>query len=153
MKLEITKADLSNHEAVARLFDLYRQFYKCPPDLKLATQFIRKRIERNESTIFLAKNEGKECGFVQLYPSFCSVDAVKIFILYDLYVDAPFRRSGVARKLMTYTTSWARAQEAARLDLLTAKTNVKAQTLYEELEYKRVLEDFFAYSLNLSEGE
>ncbi len=150
--MKIVKADLTHLESVARLFDLYRQFYDCQPDLKVATQFIRDRMEQEESTIFLAMNDATGCGFVQLYPSFCSVDAVRIFILYDLYVDEPFRRSGLGRELMNYTTSWAKIQGAARLDLLTAKNNVNAQALYEDLGYKKVLEDFYAYSLNLSDA-
>ncbi|MGY8796149.1 MAG: GNAT family N-acetyltransferase, partial [Woeseiales bacterium] len=86
--MEIVKADGRHIAEVSRLFDLYRQFYECDADLDLATRFITERIERDESDIFVAVLDEKAGGFVQLYPSFCSVDAVKIYILYDLYVGA-----------------------------------------------------------------
>ena len=91
----------------------------------------------------------KASGFTQLYPSFCSVDAVKIYILYDLYVDADRRGTGLGEKLMNKATEWATANGAARLDLLTDEDNLVGQKLYEKLGYKKVLEDFFAYSLEI----
>ena len=145
--MEIVRAKQEHIKEVARLFDLYRQFYECPADLGLATSFIAERMENDESVIFLAQEQGKGLGFVQLYPSFCSVDAVKIFILYDLYVDAAGRKSGVGQKLMEQATQFAKDAGAKRLDLLTAHSNLAGQALYEKLGYKQVNEDFYAYSL------
>jgi len=148
--VNIVKADQSHIAEVSRLFDLYRQFYECDADLELATRFITARIERNESDIFVAVSDGKAGGFVQLYPSFCSVDATKIYILYDLYVDADCRRTGLGERLMNRATEWAKENDGARLDLLTAHDNVAGQRLYEKLGYKRDLEDFYAYTLKVS---
>jgi len=147
--MNIVKADLTNLGEVARLFDLYRQFYECPPDSELATRFIKERLENSESDIFLAVDGNTGCGFVQLYPSFCSVQAVRIYILYDLYVEADYRKSGWGESLMNRGTQWARENGAARLDLLTARTNTAGQHLYEKLGYKRVLDDFYSYSLDI----
>ena len=148
-QLKIVKANQEHIKEVARLFDLYRQFYECEPDLALATQFISDRTSRGESDIFVALNADKASGFVQLYPSFCSVDAVKIYILYDLYVDADSRKTGLGEKLMNTATDWAESNGAARLDLLTADDNLAGQHLYEKLGYKKVLQDFYAYSLSV----
>ena len=148
--MRIVKADESHIAEVSRLFDLYRQFYQCEPDLALATQFITERMARDESDIFVAVTTDKAGGFVQLYPSFCSVDATKIYILYDLYVDGDCRRTGLGERLMNKATEWAKENGAARLDLLTAHDNVAGQRLYEKLGYKRDLEDFYAYSLKVS---
>ena len=156
--MKIVKASQQHLSEMARLFDLYRQFYECPSDLDLATQFISDRMTNNESVIFMALDpdeqganeaEGQGKGFVQLYPSFCSVDAVKIYILYDLYVDADGRKSGIGRRLMEQATLFAKESGAARLDLLTAHSNVGGQALYEKLGYKKVNEDFYAYSLQV----
>lgn len=147
--MDIIKANLHNLSDVARLFDLYRQFYDCPPDLNLATRFIKDRMEHSESDIFLAIDGNSARGFVQLYPSFCSVQAVKIYILYDLFVDEDHRNSGLGEKLMNTASQWATENNAARLDLLTANTNKIGQHLYEKLGYKRVHDNFFAYSLAL----
>ncbi len=145
--MNIVKANQTHIPEVARLFDLYRQFYECEPDLDLATRFISDRLARNESDIFVATHGDRAAGFVQLYPSFCSVEAVKIYILYDLYVDADQRKSGVGEDLMNRATEWAGENDAARLDLLTAHTNTIGQHLYEKLGYQKVHEDFHAYSL------
>lgn len=86
---------------------------------------------------------------MQLYPSFCSVDAVKIYIVYDLFVDSDYRKSGLGEKLMNKASEWAKTNGAARLDLLTAHDNLAGQHLYEKLGYSKVLEDFYAYSLRV----
>ncbi|MGI9205811.1 MAG: GNAT family N-acetyltransferase [Woeseiaceae bacterium] len=147
--MEIVKANRDHIAEVSRLFDLYRQFYECEADPALATHFITERIDREESDIFLAIAGHRASGFVQLYPSFCSVDAVKIYILYDLYVDADSRGAGLGEGLMNKAREWAKSNGAARLDLLTAHDNVIGQRLYEKLGYKKVLEDFYAYSLSV----
>ena len=98
--IEIEQATSIHIEAVGRLFDLYRRFYECDPDLDLATSYIRERIERGESFIHVATIDGEAIGFVQSYPTFCSVDAIKRHVLYDLYVDESHRDAGVGARLM-----------------------------------------------------
>ena len=78
--MEIIKADLKNLTEAARLFDLYRQFYECPADTELTTQFIKERMENNESDIFLAIDGDSANGFLQLYPSYCSVQAISCLL-------------------------------------------------------------------------
>lgn len=147
--MDIVRAKNEHISDVSSLFDLYRQFYECDADIKLATQFITERITNDESVIFLARENNAAVGFVQLYPSFCSVDAIKIFILYDLYVDKNFRKSGVGKQLMNRASEFAKQSGASRLDLLTAFSNKAGQHLYEKLGYKIVNDDFHAYSLEL----
>ncbi len=134
---------------IAILFDLYRQFYECEPDLELAEMYISERIQNRESTIFLADDNEAVKGFVQMYPSFCSVDAIKIYILYDLYVAASARNSGIGALLMNRASEYAREQGASRMDLMTAFSNKPGQHLYEKLGYQRESEDFYTYSLAL----
>ena len=55
----IVPADERHIDQVARLFDLYRQFYACPPDPELARNFIEARIRGSESTIFVALQEAQ----------------------------------------------------------------------------------------------
>ena len=146
--MKIRQANSFDIESVARLFDLYRQFYECPPDLDTARTFIRNRMMNGDSTIFIAEDaEQQIAGFTQLYPSYCSVDAIRILILYDLFVDSAFRKKGVGEMLMNRATKYARESGAGRLDLLTAKDNLAGQHLYEKLGYQKANEGFFAYSL------
>ena len=147
--MEIVRANESHIPEISRLFDLYRQFYKCEPDRDLATKFITDRIRNAESVIFAASVNDELKGFVQLYPSFCSVDATKIFILYDLYVEEYDRNTGIGALLMNEASEFSKNEGASRIDLLTAFDNKPAQHLYEKLGYKRVLEDFYKYSLEI----
>ena len=65
-----------------------------------------------------------QSGLYSYTQSFCSVEAVKIYILYDLFVSSSSRKLGVGEALMNQATKFAMENGAARLDLLTAKTNL-----------------------------
>ena len=58
--------------------------------------------------IFVAENGDELSGFLQLYPSYCSVSAVPILILYDLFVDQSKRSKGIGRSLMNAARGFAR---------------------------------------------
>ena len=140
---EARQGDLA---AVASLFDQYRQFYEQAPDAALALQFITERFANKESVLLVAQDDaGALVGFCQLYPSFCSVEAKPIYVLYDLFVAPSARKSGAGRALMLAAEARARADGKARMDLTTAKTNLRAQALYESLGWVRD-EVFFAYN-------
>ncbi|HNP07626.1 MAG TPA: GNAT family N-acetyltransferase, partial [Cyclobacteriaceae bacterium] len=67
--MNIRKAELSDLRSLAELFDQYRIFYKKESDLEGAQAFLKERLERNESEIFVSFNdEGIMTGFTQLYP-------------------------------------------------------------------------------------
>ena len=139
-------AGLAELDAIALLFDAYRQFYEQPADLALATRFIRARMENDESVILLASNEeGSALGFCQLYPSFCSVEAAPICTLYDLFVVPEARRAGAGRALLLAAERHAAQNGRARMDLTTARTNRAAQSVYESLGWVRD-EVFLSYS-------
>ena len=146
----IRLAVISDTEQVAIMFDKYRQFYEQAPNLPLATQFIAERINKQESVIFMAENSDKKLiGFCQIYPSFCSVAAAKIGILYDLFVDPSARKTGTGRALILAAHQYAANNGMTRLDLSTAKNNTKAQALYESLGWVRD-EVFYAYSKEIT---
>jgi len=149
--LKIRYATPADVDAVAVLFDAYRQFYAQPADLPRAIQFVRARLEKVESVILLAIDaDGIAVGFCQLYPSFCSVEAQPIYTLYDLFVDPATRRTGAGRALLLAAEHHAAQAGVARLDLTTAKTNTTAQSLYESLGWVRD-EVFYAYSRRVDE--
>tara|TARA_B100001057_G_scaffold149539_1_gene149450 strand:- start:256 stop:714 length:459 start_codon:yes stop_codon:yes gene_type:complete len=141
-------AEARDVDQLAGLFDQYRQFYECPPDLGAAKNWIAENLERGRSTIFAADNGAQLLGFAQLYPALCSVDLVNYFVLYDLYVIEAARRQGIARTLMNAASEWAATQGAARLDLETARDNYPGQALYRDLGYE-LDEVFLKFSLEL----
>ncbi len=134
---------------LAYLFDLYRQFYEQTPDIALAKTFIAERLNNSESVILVAENEKQILiGFCQIYPSFCSVIAAKIGVLYDLFIDTNTRKTGAGRALMLAAHEYATKNGMARLDLTTAKNNLEAQSLYESLGWLR--DDlFYTYNLDI----
>ncbi|MFZ4286518.1 GNAT family N-acetyltransferase [Variovorax sp. HJSM1_2] len=134
----VRQARLADLDNIAPLFDAYRQFYQQPADLALATAFIAERMRAGESTVLLAEDsKGQALGFCQLYPSFCSVAAAPIHVLYDLFVAKPARSSGTGRALMQAAQDFAEAAGSARMDLTTARTNSRAQALYESCGWQR----------------
>ena len=141
-------AGSSDIDQLADLFDQYRQFYACPPDLGAAKSWIAENFERGRSTIFVAGDGHQLIGFTQLYPALCSVDLVEYFVLYDLFVAPSARRQGIARALMNAASEWATAQGAARLDLETARDNYPGQALYRDLGYE-LDEVFLKFRLDL----
>ena len=141
-------ATVHDLDIVAPLFDGYRQFYGQQPDLARARAFLAARFRHHESVILLAVDAGAAIGFTQLYPSFSSVRTCRTYLLNDLFVAPPARRSGAARRLLASAAEFARANGAASLSLTTALDNAPAQRLYESMGWKRD-ESFFEYNLTL----
>ena len=146
----ITKASLEDLDLIAPLFDAYRVFYKQPSDLAGARRFLAARLEREQSTIFLAVSKNDETavglGFTQLYPSFSSISMRPLWVLNDLFVAPQARHLGIGRALMDRARQFAVETNAKGLTLSTATDNIPAQTLYESLGYLRNIE-FYNYTL------
>ncbi|WP_121663527.1 GNAT family N-acetyltransferase [Metabacillus litoralis] len=145
--MNILKVTLNELDQVSQLFNQYRMFYGQASNLEGAKEFIKERIENNESVIFLAVESDSPAGFVQLYPIFTSVGMNRKWLLNDLFVAEDYRRHGVGKALMNKAKDLAVETRAAGILLETTKDNVKAQTLYESLGYEK--EDA-VYFYNLS---
>ena len=132
------RATLADLDAVAPLFDAYRQFYKQATDLPAVRDFMKERLERDESVVFVAQTGNREIvGFCQLYPTFCSVRIAHTYVLYDLFVSPAARRTGAGRSLMLAAEIHAAKSGAARMELSTARDNKVAQSLYESQGWVR----------------
>ena len=149
MKIKIIKAEQKHIKEVGILFDLYRQFYKYESNLIESTNYIKDRINNNESTIFIAISDANEViGFVQLYETFGSLDLGKIIILYDLYVKEDHRKNNIGRQLMIRSHEYAKKINAKRIQLSTATDNFIGQSLYESLGYVKDI-DFYTYDFEI----
>src|SRR6267143_5602636 len=99
--MRIVRATIKDLDHLVPLLDGYRQFYGQRSDPGAARAFLRQRIERDESVIYLAYTGTREAaGFMQLYPSFSSVSLKPLWILNDLFVRSDGRRGGVGRALL-----------------------------------------------------
>ena len=137
----IERARAEDADAIAPLFDAYRQFYGAAPDLPAARAFVAARLERAESVVLLARalprasEPAGAVGFAQLYPSFSSVSLAPIIVLNDLFVLPSWRRSSVARSLVEETARHGERVGAIRVHLSTQHSNSPARRLYESLDF------------------
>jgi ribosomal protein S18 acetylase RimI-like enzyme len=130
------------------LFEAYRRFYQQPADLEQSRAFLRERLARGDSVIFLAEEGSTLLGFTQLYPLFSSTKCRRIWLLNDLFTVEAARGQGIGRALMNRARDHAVETGAAAIELATAHTNLPAQELYESLGYQRD-EVFRVYTLRL----
>ncbi|MGD1070390.1 MAG: GNAT family N-acetyltransferase [Bryobacteraceae bacterium] len=145
----VRQATIFDVDLLAPLFDAYRQFYRQPSDLELARQFLFDRLRNDQSIVFLAiRQDDSAIGFTQLFPSFSSASAARIFVLNDLYVQPEARRQGVGSLLLAAAAQFGSAAGAVRLTLSTEIANEAAQALYERAGWTRQT-DFYVYNLPL----
>lgn len=146
--ITIQQANVSDVPAIAPLFDAYRIFYQQESDIELANIFLTERLQKQQSIIFFAVEMHDEVlGFIQLFPSFSSVSAKRLWILNDLFIATKARRRGIARQLMNHARQFAIETGAKGLFLETAHDNFHGQALYESLGYRKNSE--FYYFLDL----
>ncbi|MCH4878408.1 GNAT family N-acetyltransferase [Pseudomonas sp. TMW22090] len=151
MSLHALRADASHLDLIAPLFDAYRVFYRQPSNLAQSRAFIAERIARDESVIFLAQDDtGEALGFVQLFPTFSSIDAHRTWLLGDLFTTANARGRGVGTLLMNTARSFAVLSGGKGMVLETATDNFNAQRLYESLGYVRD-SGYYTYCLDLQQ--
>jgi GNAT superfamily N-acetyltransferase len=144
----VRRAEASDVERVAPLFDAYRVFYQQAADLDASAAFLRERIERDESVVFIADAPGGDVlGFVQLYPIWSSTTtpAGRFWLLNDIFVAERSRRHGVGRALMERAERHAAETGAVGLTLSTGIGNLRAHKLYESVGYRRDTQ-FFVYN-------
>jgi GNAT superfamily N-acetyltransferase len=150
MAVQVLRADASHLEKIANLFDAYRGFYGQPSNLAQSRDFIAERLARNESAIFYVQDStGDALGFVQLYPTFSSIDAHRAWLLSDLFTAPSARGRGVGTLLMNAARDFALSTGAKGMVLETATDNVGAQRLYESLGYVRD-PGYYTYCLDLT---
>lgn len=152
MTLQALRATTIHLDAVAKLFDGYRGFYGQSSNLEQSRTFIAERMAGNESAIFLVEDEsGEALGFVQLYPTFSSIDAHRTWLLSDLFTTPAARGRGVGRLLMNAARDFAVETGAKGLVLETATDNFTAQGLYESLGWVRDT-GYYTYTLDLRQS-
>ncbi|WP_278352052.1 GNAT family N-acetyltransferase [Chryseobacterium gleum] len=124
------KAVVSDLPQLAELFDQYRVFYHKSSDIPAATNFLQERLERKDSEIFVAEENGKLTGFVQLYPIFSSTRMQRYWLLNDLYVNEKHRGKGYSKELIEASKELCSSSKACGILLETGKSNDIGNQLY-----------------------
>ena len=146
--IAISRAGPADLDALALLFDAYRQFYGQPSDVPRARDWLRSRLRVGESVVLLARRDAAIVGFVQLYPMFSSVRMARTWILNDLFVEAGARRRGVARRLLDAAAKFARDDGAAGISLETMQDNAAARALYHAAGWNEDATQWYSLSLS-----
>ncbi|MCA0394969.1 MAG: GNAT family N-acetyltransferase [Proteobacteria bacterium] len=148
MSATVTHAQPADLDALAVLFDAYRQFYGQASDVAAARDWLRSRLRFGEAKVLVARQGTSVVGFAQLYPSFSSVRMARTWILNDLFVLPATRRQGVARALLDAAAAFAREEGAAAIQLETARDNAAARATYRNAGWQE--DDTQWYSLSLA---
>ena len=128
----IRRAKKKDIDQLSVLFDKYRIFYKQQSDVGSARSFLKKRMKRKESVIFVAEKRKNLVGFTQLFPIFSSVSMQRTWLLNDLYVDEKARGIGAATALLNAAKEFGEETNSKWLLLQTAADNFTAQKVYEK---------------------
>ena len=144
----IRKANEQDLPQLSRLFDQYRIFYRKESDVNGAVLFLKERMMKNESVIFVAEEEGVIAGFTQLYPQFSSTRMRRSWLLNDLFVESSFRGKGISKLLLEEAKQLARNTEAAGLLLETEKTNQIGNSLYPSAGFEPYADTNFYWWAN-----
>jgi GNAT superfamily N-acetyltransferase len=128
----IRKAKKKDIEQLSVLFDKYRIFYKQTGDVATAKQFLKKRMKRKESVIFVAEERDELIGFTQLFPIFSSTNMMRTWLLNDLYINERSRGMGAASALLNAAKEFGAETNSKWLLLQTAADNYTAHKVYEK---------------------
>lgn len=134
--MKVIQVQKEHLDAVAPLFDAYRQYYGQKSDLIESKKFLSERLFLNESVIFLALEDNKALGFTQLYPMFSSVSMERQWVLNDLFVYENARNLGIGKAILETAQNFVRQLGHKGLLLETTPENIKAQKLYKNLGWK-----------------
>ena len=139
----VRRAKKKDIDELSILFDKYRIFYKQPSDITNARTFLKKRMKRKESVIFVAEERDELVGFTQLFPIFTSVGMKRTWLLNDLYVNERSRGMGVAAKLLEAAKEFGVETNSKWLLLQTAADNFTAQKVYEKNGWVKETDFFY----------
>lgn len=133
--LEVRVADTNDLNLLVELFDAYRVFYRKASDLDAAKTFLKDRIEKQESVIFIAIHNNTMVGFTQLYPSYSSTRMSRLWILNDLYLTPEARGKGFSKKLIQRAKDYAIETQATGILLETENSNLIGNRLYQKEKF------------------
>ena len=126
----------------------YCDFYEVEPrdeDLVALSQALLADPEREGVQLLARDAQGAAIGFATVYWSWDTLAAVRVGIMYDLYVVPAARGTGVADSLINSCVDECRHHGAASLGWQTAKDNARAQRVYERVGATR--SEWVDYSL------
>ncbi len=128
--IRVRRATLNDAMDLARMLDLFDGMGATPEQVAA-----RMLACQDVLTTFIGEVDGQPVGFacLRLVPHLQGDEPYAE--LTDIYVDAPFRRRGVARALVAHLEAAARAAGASEVVIITGFDNEGAQAAYRASGY------------------
>jgi GNAT superfamily N-acetyltransferase len=128
--ITVRQATPDDAPELARMLDLFDRMGATPEQVAA-----RMRVCQNVLTTYIGELDGQPVGFacLRLVPHIQGDEPYAE--LTDIYVDAPFRRHGVARALIARVEAAARSAGASVVVLITGFDNEDAQAAYRAVGY------------------
>ena len=131
----IRRAVASDRARLTPLVRAYIDFYREPqPAEERLDPLLALLSERPEIGVqFVAEKDGELHGFATVYLSYDTVAARRVAVMNDLFVAPDDRNVGLGRALIRECHEFARQNDCAVLQWVTAQDNARAQALYDKL--------------------
>jgi ribosomal protein S18 acetylase RimI-like enzyme len=122
-------------------FDPQRFLAPRPNMAQLYGDFLGRQMALPDKTVLAAERDGAVAGYVYAGlegPDFMALRG-PAGVVYDLAVDAAFRRQGIGRMLLEAALHWVAERGAERAVLSTADKNAGAQRLFAQAGFRRTM--------------
>ncbi len=143
--MDIKIATIEDLDLISPLFDAYRQEYDQLSDLNACRDFLKERLINNEFVMLIAINHLEYVGFIQIYPTYSSVSLKKLWVLTDLYVSPPYRKMGIAKRLINDSKKLAQDPDSVGIVIESRISSHSAQRLYDSVGFKKDGEHLYYY--------
>jgi len=104
-----------------------------------ARQWIEKILASDESSVYVAKNEGVSVGYIigtitRPFIERCSIK--KIGLIEHCWVEKEYRMNGIAKKLVEAIEAWFKANSIQYIDVQYLLGNIEAEVTWGKIGYK-----------------
>lgn len=141
--MKIRQANLADLTSLANVFADYRAIAGLEHNPEDGKAFLKDRLTKNDSVIFLAIIDECIAGFTLLFPFFTPAGIKEIWLLNDIYIADEFRHQGVAQSLLSEAVFFCKKTKKSKVYLATKADNTNSQALFEKFGFRRT--DYINY--------
>lgn len=146
--MKIRKATSDDLEQLTSIFGEYRFISGYHRDPQEEYNYLKRRLEKADNSVFLCFVDGKLVGFAILSSFFSSYELKELFFLNDIYTTEEMRHQGVAQSLLSEAVFYAKKNHRGSIQLTTTSDNYHAQALFERFGFKKSKEINFEFVIS-----
>lgn len=118
----IRRATEDHLSGLTLLLEEYRVQSGSRPNPRASRSFLKERLKREDSVIFICTVKGEMAGFVQLFAKPSTLELKEYFTISDLFVLEQFSQSGVLAALLNEAQTHCMFEEGGGLFIETEKS-------------------------------